>query len=568
MIQHRSPISGIATSAGKYIATAGYDNTVILWDHELRRALALVNHDHLANQCKFSPDGKFLVSSSSDYSARLWSVPDMRLISVLGGHDDDVESIAFHPQKQQIATCSRDNKVRVFDFDGQLLTTMSGHSADVISIDWNHDGTECVSSSDDGTIRRWDGKTGNELELIDMGGVETDAIALLEDGFIVAGDDNGELTLVKGGQKTTYAAHSAGIKRVVYDPDHARLVSLSYDRSARFWHFDGKGLIELGEAALPPVVWPRACAWFDENQIVFVTFGSSYATYNIEKKVWDTELVDPTGGVNGLCNWENSTYTVGDSGQVRKNGEIQKNLDSLCNFITPYNNGLIAGGQSGAIFDALDGSVIHQHRSPFNCAIVFENNGRDTAVVGSYTGDVVVLTAENGRAQYHKTVMLHDNAIKGMAVSDGKIFSVCATGAAALHNAEDLSLIARFEDGHDKIANDCAALIDGRFASVSRDLKLRIWDSEDVKSFKTPHLNSIKCCAACDKGMYIATCDYAGFMGIFNVANGEYVKFERLSNAGLSSVIYDPSLEAFLIGSYSGQVYSVVVPSESVVYAS
>ena len=32
MIRHLGPISGIAAFGGKFVATAGYDNQVILWD--------------------------------------------------------------------------------------------------------------------------------------------------------------------------------------------------------------------------------------------------------------------------------------------------------------------------------------------------------------------------------------------------------------------------------------------------------------------------------------------------------------------------------------------------------
>ncbi|WP_323851709.1 WD40 repeat domain-containing protein [Xenorhabdus szentirmaii] len=76
-MKHFSPISGIASFQERYLATAGYDNQVILWDAQNKQAIHRVNHDHLANQCSFSPDGRWLVSASSDYSARIWEVPAM-----------------------------------------------------------------------------------------------------------------------------------------------------------------------------------------------------------------------------------------------------------------------------------------------------------------------------------------------------------------------------------------------------------------------------------------------------------------------------------------------------------
>lgn len=203
MIRHSSPISGVAAHEDSYVATAGYDNHVILWDQRTRVPLARVAHDHLANQCAFSPDGRFLVTSSSDYSARIWSVPDMRLRAVLGQHEDDVEMSAFHPTEEKVATASRDHRVRVFDFGGDLLHVFGGHTADVISVAWSHDGREIISSSDDGTIKRWSLATGGLVEDLDLGGVETDTVAIGGNGTVYAGNDEGNSSSSGAGNGTS-----------------------------------------------------------------------------------------------------------------------------------------------------------------------------------------------------------------------------------------------------------------------------------------------------------------------------------------------------------------------------
>src|SRR5689334_11962012 len=136
MIKHRSPISGIAAFGTEWVATAGYDNIVILWDAKTKRAVARGVHDHLANQCSFHPSGKLLGTSSSDYTARIWEVPSMRLLTVLPDHGDDVETIAFHPTKPLVATACRDHIVRIFDLSGALIHRMVGHTLDVNSVDW------------------------------------------------------------------------------------------------------------------------------------------------------------------------------------------------------------------------------------------------------------------------------------------------------------------------------------------------------------------------------------------------------------------------------------------------
>ena len=103
-MQHQGPIAGIAAH-GDLIATAGYDNKIILWNARLREALSRASHDHLVNHCSFSSDGRWLVSASSDYSARVWAIPSLRLHAVLPGHGDDVDMAVFSPDDRRIATC-------------------------------------------------------------------------------------------------------------------------------------------------------------------------------------------------------------------------------------------------------------------------------------------------------------------------------------------------------------------------------------------------------------------------------------------------------------------------------
>jgi WD40 repeat protein len=217
MIRHSSPISGIAAWRDRYVLTAGYDNQVILWDQLTNNAITRSCHDHLANQVSFSPDGRYALTSSSDYTARLWTIPDLRLVAVFADQEDDVEMSVFHPAKELIATASRDHRVRVYSFDGTLLHTFTGHQADVISVEWARGSDELISSSDDGTIKRWSLASDGLIDDLDMEGVETDTIAISAAGTIFAGNDEGQIIVIREKKREIIPAHNAGIKRLVLD---------------------------------------------------------------------------------------------------------------------------------------------------------------------------------------------------------------------------------------------------------------------------------------------------------------------------------------------------------------
>jgi WD40 repeat protein len=566
MISHVAPISGIASHSGKYVATAGYDNQVILWDAQRQVSLSRSLHDHLANQCEFSPDGRLLASSSSDYSARIWNVPDMKLSAVLGDHEDDVEGIAFHPTKPWIATSSRDTLVRVFDLEGRLLQRMAGHTADVISVAWLGDTDQLITSSDDGTIKRWDAADGRMIADIDLGGIETDTIVITPQGAIFAGNDEGQVIVIDGDRTETVDAHAAGIKRLIFDRQTRRLVSLSYDRSAKFWEVTPHNTLSLQqEARLPDIVWPRSGAYLSPDEVVFVTFGSSYATYNCVTREWDLSAIGDTHGVNGACLVDGALFTVGDAGKVHRDGTLAGETGSLCNFIIPFAGRILTGGQMGRVFDAITGEVYFQHRSPLNCAAAFEQDGRPAVIIGAYTGEGLVITLDGDRPVCRTQVQLHENAIKGVAASAGRIFSVCATGAAAWHDAESLEPLCVRADAHDRIANGCGALPGGAFVSVSRDLKLRFWQGENAETFETPHRNSIKCCAVSRDGSLVATGDYAGHVALFDVATRRYVATLRPTAAGISSLLAGHGDGDFLATSYDGRVYPLSAATMAVV---
>ncbi|MEU1403022.1 hypothetical protein ABZ471_11780 [Streptomyces sp. NPDC005728] len=559
MIQHHGPISGIAAWRDAYVATAGYDNQVICWDQRTGRAVARSFHDHLANQCQFAPDGKHLLTSSSDYTARLWTVPDLRLVAVLGDQEDDVEMSVFHPGRELVATASRDHRVRVYDFTGRLLHRFEGHTADVISVEWARDADELISSSDDGTIKRWSLETGGMIADLDMDGVETDTVAISSSGTIFAGNDEGRIIVVGPSERTTVPAHDAGIKRLVLDDSRNLLVSLSYDRRMRLWDVSS-GVPEARDTtALPDDVWPRSCAFAGGTRLVFATFGATYRGYDYQARTWDTAVVPPTGGVNAvLPERGGSTLTVGDAGVVRRDGEPVAETGSLCNFLTPLGGLVLSGGQLGKVFDALTGRELYQHRSPLNCGVAFERDGEQYAVVGAYTGEGLLLKLTGDTVEHVADLPLNVNAVKSVAVSGDLLFSVAADASATWYRLSTLEKVATVEDAHDKIANGCAGLGDGWFASIGRDLQLRIWNPDrTLHVLSTPHTHSIKCVAADADGRLIATGSYNGRIAIYDRVDGRWAATDRPTTAGISSLAYDTARKLFVAGSYDGQVYTV-----------
>lgn len=556
-MHHLGPIAGIAAH-GDWIATAGYDNQVILWDARKREALARANHDHLVNQCAFSSDGRWLVSASSDYSARVWSLPSLQLHTVLRGHGDDVDMAAFSPDDRSIATCALDRVVRTFDRDGRCLREMRGHTGNVLALAWSRDGARLVSSSVDGTIRIWDAALGVPLGVADLQ-VRTDSVEIAGDGLIYAGDDRGRIAIIRNGTPTFVDAHRAGVKKIALLESRGVLASLSYDRTIAVWRIGPPGELELlGRSTLPAEIWARAAAVLADGRIATGTFGSTYAIFDHQSAAWNLEGVAAGPAINAVATLGDRTLSVGDAGTVRVDGQATAHLGSLCNFLVASGDRAFAGGQLGRLFDVTTGEILHEHHSPLNCGVAFEREGVPHLAVGTYTGEILVFSVgADGRPALARTLDAYENAVKGLSCSGDLLFSVCASTDISWHRIGDWSLHRRIAGAHERIANACCAVGEETFASVGRDRTLRLWEPQGAQVYPSQHPNSIKCIAVDDEHRVVATGSYGGTVAFFDVLRRQWISLQRPTSAGISSIAWDRSRRRFLAASYDGHIYPV-----------
>ena len=555
---HHGPIASVA-AFGRYIATAGYDNQVILWDGARRQAIARAVHDHLVNHCAFNSDGTLLVSASSDYSARIWEVPSMRLKVALIGHSDDVDMAVFSPDDRFVATCALDRTIRIFDLTGHCRKVLRGHTGNIISLAWSHDGKRLVSSSVDGTVREWSATKGTELRCNTLD-VRTDTLVIDREGIILAGDDKGRIVVIQKGKLSYVQAHQAGIKKIAYDEVSKILVTLSYDRMIAVWQVsDTYTIREISRAEFPALVWARSATLIDRTKIAVGTFGTCYALYDWQENSWDMEGVLPYPCLNAVTVMGDRRYAIGDAGILMENGNERTHLGSLCNFLLPAGDRLLSGGQLGQLLDALSGEVLYQHHSPLNCGTSFMHYGTQHVVIGSYTGEIILFARDKEGALNLVTIMkIHENAIKGLVASEDRLFSVCANTSIAWHDLTDFKLIRFMKHAHERIANGCCLAGPNGFATISRDLKLRLWMDDAEEIYQTPHPNSVKCICASDDRSILMTGAYTGTLAGFDMASRSWRSFSRPTASGISSLTFDSNHQQFLASSYDGQIYTVM----------
>ncbi|OAX40415.1 WD40 repeat-like protein [Rhizopogon vinicolor AM-OR11-026] len=100
------------------IATGG-ENAVKIWDAITAELLSTLKHENPAQVwcIALSPNGKTIVSGSSDGAVRLWNVESEKAIAEWAGHPDIVRSLRWSADGERVISGSYDGMTRVWNVE-------------------------------------------------------------------------------------------------------------------------------------------------------------------------------------------------------------------------------------------------------------------------------------------------------------------------------------------------------------------------------------------------------------------------------------------------------------------
>lgn len=105
------------SSAYDLFVTAAAGDCIKLWDLRADRCVRRYEgHQNRAYTCglDLSPCGRYLATGSEDKTAYIFDLRSGTYCSKLGGHNDTVSDVAFHPLYPQLVTATLDGKLRLY----------------------------------------------------------------------------------------------------------------------------------------------------------------------------------------------------------------------------------------------------------------------------------------------------------------------------------------------------------------------------------------------------------------------------------------------------------------------
>ncbi|KAI0186797.1 WD40-repeat-containing domain protein [Xylaria flabelliformis] len=232
---------------------------------------------------RFSSDIRLLALACEDidYEMIIWDLENSKVLRQLGGYKSKINDLAFSPDSHYLAFGSDDCTLRLWHIETGELKTLDTSPDRVSAVAFSPDGLRLACGAG-ATVRTWKAVASAQAEASYMRQYE-------------------EENVLRG--------HLGSVLAVRFSPDGRRLLSSSYDMTARTWRLDLDMTVINALSLTPPEtdgqeISPKGPLLCHERSICFVTFsvdGKLAASGSFDGKIllWDADKGTPIRAFTG-----------------------------------------------------------------------------------------------------------------------------------------------------------------------------------------------------------------------------------------------------------------------------
>jgi basic membrane protein A and related proteins len=549
------------------LVTAGEIGTAIVLDLATQEEKVLFGHTDWVYSVGFSPDGKWIATSSKDWTIIIWDADTGQEISSLLGHNGSVRDVAFDPNSKLLATAGEDGRIFLWEVGTwEILDTVSGHIGSVNGVTFSPDGMRLASAGDDRTVKVWDLESlASETTLIGHTNsvwkiaYSPDGNFLFSSGFdnqVVAWNANTDLKLFNfvghSGPVTGFdiSSHCKGTQDSLVRPCRNRLATASWDGTVKVWNASlHNEFIQLFSSDASVVRFNQdgslLAAGTDDGRVEMIEIASLYSEY------------DPDGSLDIAIDRVSHSLP----------GHTSPIVDLA---FSPVGTHLATAGEDGKviIWDYKSGTELdtfRDHSTSVNTA-VFSPDGQRLLVAGDDFLIMIHDLAGNGARSLH--YYYHERYIPFAFSPDGLLLT---------HGSKDgtfriIDVVTGVEKltitGHAGAVVSMAFSLDGSYlATSSDDETVKVWDSENYHEIiALPDFTSaaIKLVFNQDSTK-LAIVNNEGVVKVIDVTTWE----EEISIDGsyhaVADLAFDPINNSLLRVTYDGRMRQTVLPIEELI---
>jgi WD40 repeat protein len=413
-------------------------------------SLTYTGHSDSVESVAWSPNSQWIASASADKTVQVWDASSGSRLLTYTDHSDSVESVAWSPDGKRIASASNDKTVQVWDASsGSLLLTYKDHAGGLNSVAWSPDGKRIASASNDKTVQVWDASDGS-LQLTYKGHSDSvEIVAWSPDGKrITSGSVDSVLVwdaIITSNSLVLYRGHASNVNSVAWSPDGKHIASASADKTVQVWGAsDGSLLLPYtGHTS-----YVNSAAWSPD--------GKHIASASKTVQVWDASAGSLLLPYTGHTSYVNSVAWSLDGKRIAS----------------------ASADKTVQVWDASNGCLLltYTGHSDYVNSAAWSLDGKRIASA-SADKTVQVWDASNGRLLL--TYTGHSDYVETVAWSpDGKrIASASGDKTVQVWDATNGSLLLTYTDHSDHVSSVTWSLDGKRIASASHDWTVQVWDA-------------------------------------------------------------------------------------------